>query len=171
MFSVFMEGVTGVANSGLTSTISASATTIPVVSTSGFLPSGFVIISDEDVCYSSITATTFVVPSTGDGRGCHETVAAEHKSGALVYIEGMGFLNRLVAQREYDVDADDSLLGRLKGRFSFLAVGGSWAATAGQMVVWDYPYLNDGLGVYVKMFFYVLSAGMVLMFFRLLLGR
>jgi len=38
------------------------------------------------------------------------------------------------------------------------------------MVAWDYAYL-DGLGIFVKLPLYVLSAGLVFGLFRMVIGR
>jgi len=68
----------------LTSDISDSATTIPVLTTSGYPPTGFTsiltgsdITASEAMSYSGLTATSF----TGVARGADETVAAEHLLG------------------------------------------------------------------------------------------
>ncbi len=168
MFSMFMEGQTGIANTPLTATLSDSATTVNVVSTAGFLNANFIIIGDEDICYSSKTSTTFVVAS--GGRGCNDTKAIEHSNTALVYNEASGFLNRALNMQEHQVEADDGLLGTIKGRFSFIGVAGSWVSVIKQMVVFDYAYL-EGLGVYIAIFYFILSAGLILRLFLMLLGR
>ena len=53
MLSLFMEGRTGIANTPLTADITEISTTLDVVDTSGFLAANFVIIGDEDICYTS----------------------------------------------------------------------------------------------------------------------
>ena len=166
MMSMWMEGTTGVAATPLTSALTESSTTLNVIDTAQFLSPHFVILGDEDICYTGITGTTF----TGLTRGCNGTDAAPHKSGALVYSEGLGFLNRAISMQQHDVEADDGLFGTIKGKFRFIGVAASWISIIPQMVAWDYSYL-DGLGIYVKIFLYVLSAGLVFGLFRMLLGR
>lgn len=168
IFSMFQEGKTGAATTVLTAEISESATTIQVHDTSQFLSANFIIIGDEDICYSAVTATTFLVAV--NGRGCNETTAVEHKSGANVYDELPGFLNRAISMQKHDVEADDGIWGTIKGKFSFIGVAASWVSIIPQIVAWDYAYL-EGIGVYLKFFLYTLSAGLVLMSFRMLLGR
>jgi len=166
MLSLFMEGRTGISNTPLTSDITEISTTLDVVDTSGFLPSNFVIIGDEDICYTSKTDTTF----TGLTRGCNDTDAAIHSAGSLAYDEGSGFLNRAVAMQEHEATSEGGFGGWLKGKFRFVGVATSWASMIAQMVAWDYAYL-DGLGIFVKLPLYVLSAGLVFGLFRMVIGR
>lgn len=166
MFSMWMEGNTGLATTPLTAAVTETSTTLPVIDTSGFLSSNFVIMGDEDICYTGVTATSF----TGLTRGCNNTTAAVHASGTLAYDEATGFLNRTLSMQQHDVAADDGLLGTIKGKFSFIGVASSWISLIPQMVSWNYSYL-DGLGVYLKIFLQVLSAGLVFGLFRMLLGR
>ena len=100
MLSLFMEGRTGISNTPLTSDITEISTTLGVVDTSGFLTANFVIIGDEDICYTGKTDTTF----TGLTRGCNDTDAAIHSAGALAYDEGSGFLNRAINMQEHEAD-------------------------------------------------------------------
>ena len=60
--------------------ISASDTTITVVSTSGFGGSGWIIIQNEIIQYTAITTTTF----TGCVRGACNTTAAAHSTAVTV---------------------------------------------------------------------------------------
>ena len=58
-----------------------NATTIPVVSTTGFPSIGSIRIDNEIVSYTGLTATSF----TGADRGVNGTIAANHFSGALIF--------------------------------------------------------------------------------------
>ncbi|MEK6646928.1 MAG: hypothetical protein AABY84_09680 [Candidatus Firestonebacteria bacterium] len=64
----------------LTATISSSASSISVTSTTGFPGSGYVQIDEEKIQYSGTTSTTF----TGLTRGVQGTTAIAHSTGALV---------------------------------------------------------------------------------------
>jgi len=64
----------------LTSTINGTATTIPVVSTSGFSATGAIIIENELITYTGITGTSF----TGCTRGVNGSSNVSHTSGAYV---------------------------------------------------------------------------------------
>lgn len=64
----------------LTSTINGTATTIPVVSTTGFSATGAIIIENEIISYTGITSTSF----TGCTRGVNGSQQASHTSGTAV---------------------------------------------------------------------------------------
>jgi hypothetical protein len=166
MLSLFMEGTTGISNTPLTSDITEISATLDVVNTSAFLPSNFVILGDEDICYTGKTDTTF----TGLTRGCNDTDAAIHSAGTLVYDEGSGFLNRAINMQEHEATSEGGFGGWLKGKFRFIGVATSWVSLVKQIVAWDYAYL-DGLGIFLKMPLYVLSAGLVFGLFRMVIGR
>lgn len=68
------------ASTTLNGALTSSATTITVVSTSGFGTQGRVVIDDEVVSYTGISSTTL----TGCVRGQDRTVPASHSSGATV---------------------------------------------------------------------------------------
>lgn len=64
----------------LTSTINGTVGTIPVVSTTGFSSTGALIIGDEIITYTGITATSF----TGCTRGVNHSANSTHASGEYV---------------------------------------------------------------------------------------
>jgi hypothetical protein len=64
----------------LTSTINGTVGTIPVVSTTGFSSTGALIIGNEIITYTGITATSF----TGCTRGVNSSVDSTHTAGAYV---------------------------------------------------------------------------------------
>ncbi len=64
----------------LTADINNSATTIPVTSTTGFSNSGAIIIENEIITYTSITATSF----TGCTRHTNGSAQASHTNGTAV---------------------------------------------------------------------------------------
>ena len=64
----------------LNGSLTDSATTITVVSTSGFTTSGTLFILGEQIIYTGVTSTTF----TGCTRGSNSTTAAAHASGVTV---------------------------------------------------------------------------------------
>lgn len=64
----------------LTSTINGTVTTIPVASTTGFSSTGALIIENEIITYTGITATSF----TGCTRGVNNSANGTHTSGTYV---------------------------------------------------------------------------------------
>lgn len=85
----------GMAATRLTTGISATTTTINVVSTEGFLASDYVVIGGERVRYTSKTTTSFNIPAT-NGRGYSNTVATTHVAGSNVYSEATNIMNGIV---------------------------------------------------------------------------
>lgn len=67
-------------NTNLSAGINSSVTTIDVVSTAGFTSTGTILIDNETINYTGITATSF----TGCTRGTFGSSAASHSSGAPV---------------------------------------------------------------------------------------
>ena len=70
-----------------------STTPIQVVSTTGFTPSGGLLIEDELILYTGKTSTTF----TGITRGVYGTTNVAHTAGAAV-TEALGVPNATTAQ-------------------------------------------------------------------------
>ena len=72
---------TDIANTTLSAPLTATATTINVVSTDGFyLANGYIIIDNEVIYYANSTATSF----TGCVRGKNNTKAASHNNSTAV---------------------------------------------------------------------------------------
>jgi len=89
-----VAGSISIAATSMTVAISDADTTITVTSTEGFPDYGIVVIEDEHIAYSDITATTF----TGNIaqpllRGVENTDAAEHSSGCVVRPKAGAMIN------------------------------------------------------------------------------
>jgi hypothetical protein len=80
----FLQMPSGAFHYDFTTTLSAGiasgVATIPVVSTTGFSTTGAIIVDNELITYTGITATSF----TGATRGAYGSTAASHSSGAYV---------------------------------------------------------------------------------------
>ncbi len=158
-----VEGYGGLAATSLTSTIAYDAATLPVTTTSGFLPSDYVVIGEEVICYTSITATTF----TSLTRGCRDTAAQSHVLGSRVYNEATSVLNEMVG---FNIAETMSTAGAIR---TITMVPRALLHAVPRLVLWDYSYLEgDLLGafplVYIKyLFLYPLSAGFLIAFILL----
>jgi hypothetical protein len=65
--------------------ITSTALTIPVTSTDSFPDSGTLLIDDEQIKYTSKTATSFVVNvANGGSRGANSTIASVHQNNSVV---------------------------------------------------------------------------------------
>ncbi len=92
ILSLFIEGQVGLATTQLTASLSETGTTINVQGTDGFIDNDFVVIGDEEICYTTRGGTSF----TGLTRGCRETDIAAHSAGIRVYNDSTGLVNRMV---------------------------------------------------------------------------
>ncbi len=106
ILSGIMAGGGGITATRLNGTVNATATTLTVDSTNGYLDADYIMVGDEKVLYSGKTSVTF----TGCTRGYDGTDAEAHADNAMVY------------------SADASVVNA--------AMGFSAAATADTMGVW-----------------------------------
>jgi hypothetical protein len=90
LYMAVLNGGGGVADTTLTATISTNDTTIPVVSTTGFLSSDYIYIGNEEILYSSNNATAFL----GCTRGYGQSEVATHAAGAAIYTGEVSSINQ-----------------------------------------------------------------------------
>ena len=156
IFSSAVEGGTGIASTQLTAAIADDATTVPVVSTAGFLTTTgqtFIIVDKEQIDYTGFTATAF----TGVTRGTNGTNAKGHTSSTRVYNAITGRLNQFVA---FEVAETESAIDKLQ---VVIQVTGSIVAAIPALIVWDYSFFK-GDWIYLKFFLYAVSATLILGF-------
>ena len=68
-------------NTNLNGALTNAMTTITVISTTGCPRNGVILVENEQICYTGLTATAFIGTAFGGGgvvRGCNGTVAAAH---------------------------------------------------------------------------------------------
>lgn len=166
MLSLIIEGQSALATARLLTAIDeddSTLSTLVVDSTTGFLTADFVTLGSEDFCYSNVTATTFTVTE----RGCNETKLAGHSIGTRVYNPSTGMINQMIGFNIIQVLADD---GFFKAGFRAFTALPQLAKSIGNMVIWNYSFLEGGL-VWFKYALYALSAAMILDFINLVLRR
>lgn len=165
VLSMFMDGNPGIVTAQLQTALSETSTTITVDDTTGFLDTDFVVIDNEEICYTTRTATTF----TGLTRGCRDTAPDGHVAGKRVYNEGTGFVNRLVGFNIIQSLADDGLIaGTIKVVTNVPTIAKSFA----QMAIWDFPFMNAPGVIYFKyIVLLAISAGLIFGLFQLVFRR
>lgn len=84
-----MQGGGGIVVTELTADIIATNMILPVVDTTDYLTTDYVIIGNERIFYSGKTSTTF----TGCTRGYTNTIATSHDEGDLVYTADASGIN------------------------------------------------------------------------------
>ena len=171
LMSATIDGKTGLAATTLTAAVAKSDETITVQSTSGFGSSGVIMIDDETICYGGVTGSTF----TDLTRGCRDSGAARHglADGDVkrrVYSQGPGLLNTLVGFDIAESFSDGGISGMVTGIWNTASNLPNFMQAVAKMIMWDYGYL-EGPYIYFKYLLYGLSAGMVMSFIRLALGR
>jgi len=168
ILSFAVAGRSGLSSTQLTANLSATATTMSVQGTTGFLDSDYVIIENERICYSGLTAASF----TGLTRGCHDSQAVAHSirpgSTVIVYNETTGFVNQLVGFNVVQTFAND---GFIKGFLKSITSVPQFFVSIANMLAWNYSFL-DGYAVYFKyLVLYPLSAAMILALVNLVFRR
>ena len=170
IISSIIDGQTGLGTTSLTSDVYETSTTVGVKTTEAFQSQGTFMIGSEIMCYTGKTATTF----TGITRGedCRRNnVVGEHASGRQVMNEAPGVINTLVGFDITSAFSDGGIIGLAKGIYTSAKNLPAFLSAVARMVMWDYSFLDGGF-VYIKyLILYPLSAGMVLSFVRLALGR
>ena len=122
-----------------------STTPISVTSTTGFAPSGGLLIEDELITYTALTPTTF----TGITRGVYGTTNVAHTAGVAV-TEALGVPNATTAQAmiltttvaSYGVELDGINTSRVKAtvagvyNFQFTAQLLNYTVTEDNVTMW-----------------------------------
>lgn len=157
ILSFSVDGEFGIAATTLSTAIDENDTTITVTDTTGFLNLDYVVIGEENLCYTGKTATTFI----GITRGCNETEAENHASGVTVYNEGSNVVNTLVG---FNIAEATSTAGVIRVPFMLAT---TVPRTFAKIIAWDYSYLEGTLWgvplIYIKfIIFYPISAAFMI---------
>jgi hypothetical protein len=170
ILSAIIDGNTGLQTTRLTAAITETDTTLNVETTEPFPKRGTVMIGNETICYSGKSTTQFTGLTRGEDCRMHST-AQSYAANRQVMSEGPGIINTLVGFDITSAFADGGFIGLAKGIYTSAKNLPNFLAAVSRMVMWDYSFLTGGF-VYIKyLVLYPLSAGMVLSFVRLALGR
>ena len=137
MFMAVLNGGGGIADTNLTSTISSSNVTLPVVSTNGFLNSDYIYIGDEEIMYTGTNATAF----TGCERGFGVSSAVPHSAGAAVYTGEVSSINQALGFNIGQIVTSLGPLSIIIIPFNFLTV------TVPRMIAESASFLSGSLGM------------------------
>ena len=149
------EGGGGIVTTQLTSDLSATGTTVNVVSTEGFLKADYIVIGDEYIKHGDKTATSFGV-SLSSGRGFNDTEAVAHASGTKVY---SGSADPLNAALGFNILAT----GDTTGSVDIITVGTRFLSTTlPRLVTWDYGILQVGFMTYIRVVLQILGGAFLL---------
>jgi len=117
-----MVGSVPQASTVLTADITAATTPIPVESTAGFKAPGFIIIDDERISFSELTATEF------DGTAWRPVARGSQDTTATVHTEGTAVRSVTGALLNNSLNYNIALLTDASGIMSFVAM---------PLVVWN----------------------------------
>jgi len=146
-----VQGGSGVVNTRLSANITATDTTLPVLTTTDFLDEDYVIIGSEKIYYTGTTANSF----TGCTRGYEGTTAFGHVEDAYVYSEKAAALNYALG---FDIIAVQDNLGWaaiIATPFMF------FVRTVPQVLRLGTQLLTGDLAV-IAIFVYCMAAGFVI---------
>jgi hypothetical protein len=170
IISAIVDGHTGLETTELTSDITETSTTLNVRTTDPFSSAGQLMIGDETICYTGKNGVQFTGVTRGEDCRRHSEAQA-FPIGQQVMVEGTGIVNQLVGFDILSAFGEGGISGFVLGTVNVVSNLPAFLGAVGRMLVWDYSFL-DGSFVFIKyLVLYPLSAGMVLSFVRLALGR
>ena len=150
-----LQGSIQVASTYLTADIDDDDTTIDVSSTAGFSEPGIIVIGDERIAYSDLTATSF-----GGGiaqpliRGAEDTTASAHSEGARVRTVEGAMLNTSMT---YNI----ALIADASGLWGAVTRGLALLRLLGSFLILPISFLGTDLAI-IGVLWYVLAAGMII---------
>lgn len=148
-----MAGGGGLAATSLTASLSATATSMSVDDTTGFLSTDVVTIDEEQILYGSKPDTTSFADLT---RGYNQTKANSHKAGKYVYSQETSMVNQALG---FNVASTSSTAG------TFAVIGLTWAFLTRSLlniVVWDFPNIFSGEWIYIRIILMAIGAGLII---------
>lgn len=154
-----MKGGGGIEATSLTSDITADAVILPVVGTTDYLSSDYVIIGGEKVLYTGKTAVSF----TGCTRGHDGTEAEPHLEGAMVYTADAAAINNALG---FNIAAEQDSMGwwaTITIPFKF------FATTIPRIVRMNMSFLSGNLAI-IGWFWFALAAGFIITLALSLMG-
>jgi len=167
ILSFFIEGEQPLVTAQLTSALDKDDLTINVDSTDGFLASDFIVIGSEEICYASITATTFVVSSLSN-RGCNGTDREEHRNDRRVYNDGTAIINKLIGFNILQTFQDSGFVIGLYRTATHLP---QIARSLAFMLIWDYSFFEGNLIWLKYTTLYAISGAVIMKLVTTVLNR
>lgn len=150
-----VEGDVNVASTSLTAAIDDDDDTIPVSSTVGFSEPGVIVIGDERIAYSSITAFSFG-ETLGSPlvRGADDTKAIAHTIGSGVRTVEGGMMNTAVTYNIAVIADASGLWGAVTIVLALLRIIGSF-------LILPISFLGTDLAI-IGVIWWAMVAGMII---------
>jgi hypothetical protein len=143
--------------------ISATATvSIAVTDTSDFLSAGTFVIDNEEIAYTGKDPTDFL----GLTRGVQDPQITSLQNPASVHAQYSAVKSLPIQAIDSMLDLNITSSTAGFGTVQALYMAGRFFANFPKFLLWDYPMLNSGQLVFLKIFlFYPISAGFVFAIF------
>lgn len=151
LLSAIADGGSSTAATRLTQDVAIGDTDLHVRSTQGFAEVKYLIIDDEEIAYNGYTSNQFV----NCERAYNDTDAVTHTSGAIVYTPEVGIINAALGFTVVDTGATAGTINMMLFPYKFVT------KTIPKLVSWDFNYLKEGDGQYIRYFLWCISAGFV----------
>ena len=149
------QGNVQLATTSLTADINDTIDTIPVSTTEGFSDTGIIVIGDERVAYSTISATTFgetlVQPLV---RGAQDTDAVAHSAGAGVRTTEDGMMNDAVT---YNI----AVIADASGLWAAITIGLAILRLLISFFILPISFLGTDLAI-IGIIWWAMVAGMII---------
>lgn len=152
IFGAIIQGGGGPATTRLTAPITATDTTIPVVSTAGFLNVDDIMIGNERILYSSKDATNFYVAT--NGRGYEGTIADTHSELDNVMSKSAGAMNKMAG---YNI----SLITEATGAWALVTLPFALLKLIANAVWIDFSFLGTDLAI-ISYIWIAMGLGLIL---------
>jgi len=156
LLSGIMEGGGGFATTQVRTAVDDDDVVIPVDSTQGFLVADYIVIGDEEIAYTGVTAAP-AASFTGCTRGYYDTKSAEHAIDANVYSPDSGTLNTALGFNIASTGATAGVFTVVTMTFKFIA------KALPNLVFWNFSFLSGNL-VYIRYFLMAIGVGLVIYF-------
>jgi len=149
-----VQGSVQFAATYLTADLTADATTIYVADTTGFPEPGIIVIDDERIAYSDLSATTFGQKITQPMvRGAQDTDASAHSEGARVRTVEGSMLN---SSMTYNI----ATIADASGLWAAVTIGLALLRLMGSFLILPTKFLGTDL-MLIGVLWYVMAAGML----------
>lgn len=155
---MMLDGTAGIATARLSSDITSGKDTITVDKLEGFPKYGLIKIGNEYIEYGDTELDSFAGLDTGRGnflycvRAKKGTDPSAHKMGDTVYSAGAAAINDSVGFDIISVSTNFGILDIVKLPINFAT------HTLPKMLTWNYAFLNNEWGQYVRIILSALSA-------------
>lgn len=149
-----VNGGVGINTTQIKTGIDADDTTLTVYSTDGYPSADTLLVGNEQIKYNGKNATQFLNLS----RAYNGTTAEAHNSRARVYSSDAAMFNNAFGFNLISTAGSGASFNFVNSPVTFFTV------SVPKMITWNYSYLQEGYGLYLRMFLVVVCIGFTIAF-------